>query len=107
MNVCLDGWIYVCPGVNTKTNEHGRPLFAWQQRLEQAGIDPRGLDGKEEIHEACNLLSIDELGPKSRFRAFLSRSHWFWKREPAELDSPLKTYQAIESSAWIPSVGAQ
>lgn len=43
----------------------------WQQKLEQAGIDPRGLDGKEEIDEACRLLSIDGLGPKTRFRAFL------------------------------------
>ena len=43
----------------------------WQQKLEQAGIDPRGLDGKEEINEACRLLSIDGLGPKTRFRAFL------------------------------------
>ncbi|CAB9524150.1 expressed unknown protein [Seminavis robusta] len=43
----------------------------WQQKLDKAGIDPRGLDGKEDIDEACELLSIDGLGPKTRFRAFL------------------------------------
>jgi hypothetical protein len=49
----------------------------WHQKLEQFGIDPRDLDGKEEIDEAwklaCNLLSIDGLGPKTRFRAFLKQ----------------------------------
>eukprot|EP00977_Amphora_coffeiformis_P001822 scaffold353_cov185-Amphora_coffeaeformis.AAC.50 len=45
----------------------------WKQKLDRAGIDPQGLDGKEEIDEACKLLSIDGVGPKSRFRAFLKK----------------------------------
>ena len=56
----------------------------WQQKLGRAGIDP--LDGKEEFDEACKNLSIDGLGPKSRFRGFLKQSNELCFNVTAEIE---------------------